>query len=39
MAEPIVEARIARMQSFPGVWFATGRRIADAWAAQEGKSP
>lgn len=35
MAEP----RIARMQSFPDVWFATGRRIVDAWAAQEGKSP
>lgn len=33
MAEPIVETRIAWMQSFPGVW------LADAWAAQEGKSP
>lgn len=39
MAAPIVEARIARMQSFPGVWFATGRRTADARVAQEGKSP
>ena len=39
MAEPIVEARIVWMQSFPGVWFATGRQIADARAAQEGESP
>lgn len=39
MAEPIVEARIAWMQSFPGAWFAMGRRVADAWTALEGKSP
>ena len=30
---------IAWMQSHPGVWFATGRQIADAWAAQEAGPP
>ncbi|MBT5434335.1 MAG: polysaccharide deacetylase [Rhodospirillaceae bacterium] len=27
---------IAWMQTFPGVWFATGNQICEAWAAQEG---
>ena len=30
---------IAWMQTFPGVWFATGRRIAEAWAARNGEVP
>jgi hypothetical protein len=25
----------AWMRTFPGIWFATGNEVAEAWAAQE----
>ena len=28
---------IAWMQTFPGVWFAQGNQIAEAWVAQAGE--
>lgn len=28
---------IAYLRRFPGVWFATGREVAEAWAAAEGR--